>query len=525
MAASALNKNQAELNELIREKEDQINRLEKMVNAYKNLSDMYNKELIEADRMLQAQEMVQDIMRVERVEADRVIQAQEIIQDMMREEKIQADRVIKAHENLQELTIIEKKEAVELLEAKENVNLLSTKELIDKDETMKKILLINREIGSILDIDVLLNNIVKSLVDTIKADHGMLYIRELSKLSPKIFINVKNSNLGKAYFDFCQDIILECATAKKSSLSVNRKMEFDNGQAIISSISVPLIYKENLLGVLYADTLKEGSLKSGDLSSAEIFAGQAAISINNSLLYEKIKKKNRELLKLVNLKNEFINRFSDHLMKPVAQAGSEIEKLKAALKSDESNRALAENLGKTIDRIANIVQKTFSFAELESSVNDLFKDTINVKEFIEKTILPGYTSAISDKKISVTIEMSEEFTNFTANIAILRVIFDEMLSNAILYNRPGGYISIKGSSKDNFFVIDFTDTGLGIPDSEKEQIFQQFFRGEDGHKQNERGAGLGLFMVKNALMYYGGDIKIDSTYGKGSKFTISFLAL
>ncbi len=526
MPSSVNDKNIKELADLIKDKEEQINRLEKMVNAYKNLSDMYNKELIEADRMLQAQEIVQDIMRVERVEADRVIQAQEIVQDMMREEKIEADRMIQAHENLQELTIMEKKDAVQLLEAQDNVSQLSMKELIEKDEIIRKILLINKDIGSILDLDCLLNKIVKSLTDTIKADHGMLFIREQSKLSPKIFINEKNSKLGRMYFDFCQKIILDSATSRKSFLSVNNKLNLEKSEISISSLAVPLMYKGDLLGVLYADTIsKDGALKSSDLSSAEIFAGQAAISINNSLLYEKIKNKNRELLKLVNFKNEFINGFSDHLIKPVMDAKDELEKIKSGKAGGGENSLILEKLGTRIERIGNIVQKTLSFGELESSVNELFKDTVNVKDFIEKTVLPGYQIPIMEKKLKIDIIMPGEFNNFIVNSSILRVIFDELLSNAILYNKPNGTICVQGCVKDNYYTIDIADSGVGIKDDEKGKVFQQFYRGTDGVKCNESGAGLGLFMVKNALSYYGGDIKIESTYGKGTKFTISFLAL
>jgi signal transduction histidine kinase len=388
-------------------------------------------------------------------------------------------------------------------------------ELIEKDEVMHKILLINKDIGSIMELDILLNKIVKSLLDTIKADHGMLFTREKNKLSPKIFINVNNSNLGKRYFDFCQGIILDCATSKKSSISINTNLSMEKNDIFISTLAVPLIYKENLLGVLYADTItKERTLKTGDLSSAEIFAGQAAISINNAILYDNIKKKNLELLKLVNLKNEFINGFSDHLMKPVTEAKEEIDKIK----SPQTEKAAAR-----IDMIGNIIKKTLSLLELESSVDELFKDTVNIGNFIEKEILPVYKPSIIEKKLKIEMKFSDEFSNFTGNIAILRVIFDELISNAVMYNRPDGSICIQGRIKDNYYSIDIIDTGMGISDSEKESIFKQFFRGEEGLRQNKQGAGLGLFMVKNALSYYGGDIKIDSSSGKGTKFTISFL--
>ncbi len=494
-----------EIQEQLKEKENYIIHLEKLVNAYKNLADLYNKELLEADRMLQAQE---------------------IIQNLMREEKIEADRMIQAHESLGELTLIEKKETVKLLEAQENVSQLSMKELIQKDSTMQKILEINKNIGSILDLDLLLNKIVKSLMTSIKAERGMLFIREKNKLVPKIFINNENKKFDNEYFNYCQNIILDCAHALSSKLKINDTLKYNETELNISSLAVPLVYKDNLLGVLYTDIISsEEAFKTNDLFSAEIFAGLAAISINSSLLYQSIKKQNRELLKLVNLKNEFITRLSDHLLKPVSKAKSELEKLISVKDSVNEEQALMmESLNKKIDQIENIVQKTLSLGEMESSVNELFKDTIDIRDFIENKILLNYQKAIKEKNLNISIILPDEFRHFTANKAMLRVILDELLSNAVLYNKQNGSINVLGNIKEHLLTIDITDTGYGIPEKDLDKIFQQFYRTEEGARYNESGAGLGLFMVKNSLAYYGGDIKVRSTHGEGSTFTISFLA-
>ncbi len=505
MAENYEDKNREELNEILKERDLEIGRLEKLVNAYKYLSDMYNKELLEADRMLQAQEIVQDMMRVEKIEAERVIQA---------------------HECLEELTILEKKESVQLLDAKEKVNQLSMQELIEKDETLQKILSINKDIGTILELDSLLNNIVKSLMDSVKADNGMLFIREKTKLTPRIFINDKGRTHGKEYFNYCQNIIIQAANSRKSSLNVNNRIGIDNSAMVISSLAVPLVHKDNLLGVIYADVVSaNSSLKSSDLYSAEIFAGQAAISINNSFLYESIKSKNRELLKLVNIKNEFITRFSDHLLKPVTEAREKLRKLESLLQNgDPEIMRETGKFGTVIDRIGNIVSKVISIGELESSVNELFKDTVDVGDFIENTILPQYGKTIRNKNLTVTINLTEEFASFSVNKAVLRVILDELMSNAIMYNKPNGSITIRGNTINNFLIIDIIDTGYGIRDEDKEKIFQQFYRSEDSLQRNESGAGLGLFMVKNSLSYYGGEVKMESVFGEGSTFSISFLA-
>jgi len=505
MTESEMKKKIVELQEKLKEKDSQIEHLENLNRAYKNLSELYNKELMEAEKMLEAQE---------------------IIQNLMREEKIEADRMIKAHESLEELTVIEKKETVKLLEAQEKVSELSMKELKEKDDVLQKILSINKDIGSILDLGTLLNKIVKSLMESINAKHGMLFIYEKNKLIPKILINLDNMEMQKEYFQYCQQIILECANTKRSILKINEKIKNEAEEMNISSISVPMIRKESLQGVLYADIVSESeTFKSSDLFSAEIFAGQAAISLNNAILYESIKKQNRELLRLINIKSEFIDRLSSHLSKPIKEATNILSmmNLQKGIPEEEKSKMI-KNTMERLEKALNLTQKALSIAELESSAAELFKDTINVKEFIENNILKTHQNEIKEKNLRISIELPPDFEKFLANKSILRVILDELLSNAIFYNKPNGSVVIRGEVSNNMYKLEIIDTGYGIRPENLDKIFQQFSRTEDSSRLNPSGAGLGLFMVKNSVNYYGGSINVESIYGEGSKFTVTFLA-
>ena len=71
--------------------------------------------------------------------------------------------------------------------------------------------------------------------------------------------------------------------------------------------------------------------------------------------------------------------------------------------------------------------------------------------------------------------------------------------------------------------MDITDTGYGIREEEKDKIFTRFYRTADSAALNENGAGLGLFMIKEIIRHYGGDITVSSVYNEGSRFTVTFL--
>jgi signal transduction histidine kinase len=94
-----------------------------------------------------------------------------------------------------------------------------------------------------------------------------------------------------------------------------------------------------------------------------------------------------------------------------------------------------------------------------------------------------------------------------------------ILSNAIKFTPPGGNVSIAASYAAGRLSIQVTDSGPGIPPEERDQIFQPFYRGSQG-KRIVEGMGLGLSIARDILVAHGGDIKVVSTPGAGSSFTL-----
>jgi two-component system sensor histidine kinase BaeS len=98
-----------------------------------------------------------------------------------------------------------------------------------------------------------------------------------------------------------------------------------------------------------------------------------------------------------------------------------------------------------------------------------------------------------------------------------------ILSNAIKFTPPGGKVSIATEYSAGRVSMQVTDSGPGIPPEEKDQIFQPFYRGRQG-KRIVEGMGLGLSIAQDILVAHGGDIKVNSTPGAGSTFTLEIPA-
>ncbi len=122
-----------------------------------------------------------------------------------------------------------------------------------------------------------------------------------------------------------------------------------------------------------------------------------------------------------------------------------------------------------------------------------------------------------ERGVLLTIDIQPGLPEVRADAMQVGHIFSNLLSNALKYTPPGGSITVSVKSEDSRVSFSVSDTGKGIPHEYTEKIFEKFVElpGDDA----ERGAGLGLSIVKEIVTAHGGEITVDSTEGKGTTFT------
>ena len=99
-----------------------------------------------------------------------------------------------------------------------------------------------------------------------------------------------------------------------------------------------------------------------------------------------------------------------------------------------------------------------------------------------------------------------------------------LIDNAIRYNTERGNVtvSVVKDQKEPFAKVIIQDTGIGIPDKEKNILFRKFARGEKAKELEPNGSGLGLYITKNVVKNHGGDVFVESVPSRGSTFTLTF---
>lgn len=96
-----------------------------------------------------------------------------------------------------------------------------------------------------------------------------------------------------------------------------------------------------------------------------------------------------------------------------------------------------------------------------------------------------------------------------------------VLDNAVKYTQPGGSVTIRMQEYEMFIRLDISDTGIGIPEDEINQIFQRFYRGREAAQKE--GVGIGLYLTRKILTQEGGYLKVASKPGRGTTFSLFFI--
>ncbi len=102
----------------------------------------------------------------------------------------------------------------------------------------------------------------------------------------------------------------------------------------------------------------------------------------------------------------------------------------------------------------------------------------------------------------------------------LEIIFNNLISNAVKYNKENGKVNVSIEKDDNILIIKIQDTGIGLSEDEINKLFDEFFRVKNEQTKHITGSGLGLPIVRKVLDLYHGDIHVESKLGEGSTFTV-----
>ncbi|MBW2219790.1 MAG: PAS domain S-box protein [Deltaproteobacteria bacterium] len=205
------------------------------------------------------------------------------------------------------------------------------------------------------------------------------------------------------------------------------------------------------------------------------------------------------------------SQIAHELNNPLFGIMNTLELLKTEIPPENKRRKLLDMSLSEIIRLADMLKKMLSFSRPEQEI----KKPVNLNTILDEILLL-YAKQFQENDIKIKTDFLEGLDEVIASTNQLRQVFLNMISNARDAMPKGGILNVSTSHQSKFVKILISDTGIGISKENIEHIFDSFFTTKDSVK----GVGLGLSVCYGFIKDHGGDIKVDSTVGKGTTFTI-----
>lgn len=185
-------------------------------------------------------------------------------------------------------------------------------------------------------------------------------------------------------------------------------------------------------------------------------------------------------------------------------------------------RKLLENIREKNKNLLALVADLLNVARIEKGTLKLESENMALPSTITKAI-DEVTPLARQAGISISapILISGELPLVRAHPIYLKEILQNLLTNAIHYNKPGGWVKVEGRVQDKEFVISVQDNGIGMAEESMKNLFKEFYRVKSPETKNIEGTGLGLYITKQLLELMQGRVWVESKKGEGSTFSFA----
>jgi signal transduction histidine kinase len=248
-----------------------------------------------------------------------------------------------------------------------------------------------------------------------------------------------------------------------------------------------------------------------ELKKQEQAARQANVQLKEANL--QLKEKDR-------IKDEYVARVTHDIKGHLAAIQSCLY-IAADASSGTLNEKQSDFLSRSRNRtmqLTNFVKELLNLTQMRLS-GKLQVVPFSLPDTISKALASVGTNA-ADKSITVTSNVDPSLGQIVGDEFSINEMVSNLLLNAVKYTPEGKSVHLEAKSQDDSVHIEISDTGIGIPENELGNVFEEFFRASNAKKREKDGTGLGLSIVKQIIERHGGNISVQSKEGEGTKFSV-----
>jgi signal transduction histidine kinase len=301
---------------------------------------------------------------------------------------------------------------------------------------------------------------------------------------------------------------------------VTRREMFQFGEdlaaaQIQSVLFVSLVAEEKVIGILGAYCKHPERFTPEEVDFFRQAAGLIAVAIENVQSHEATEM-------LIQERSKFMMRVAHNLRSPLAAVISILDVVRGGYQG-ELNEAQSEYL-RRVDRrtrtMLSMINELLMLAKSKEQRRKVEFKAMDMK-LLAGRIRRTFKDKAAQKGLIFEMQVAETVPVIQGDADMIEQALENLVSNAVKYTPAGGKVQVKFSlAADESIQIQISDTGIGIPEAARAQLFSEFFRAGNARAMDEQGTGLGLALAKEVVNQHGGRITVESKEGQGSVFTV-----
>ena len=409
-------------------------------------------------------------------------------------------------------------------------------ELAKKVEELEALREVGEAVSSSLDVDRVLSTIAMHAVALSGTDGGSIMeyserdrcfmVRSVHLTDPAVVdllravrIDLHGTLVGRAALERRPIAVEDLDTVE---LDPHLRILHDAGWR--SLVAVPMLREDQIVGSLIVRRKRTGAFSEETLDLLETFASQSALALLNAQLFRELKDQSVELELASRHKSEFLASMSHELRTPLnAVLGfSEVLLEQMFGEINERQEEYLRDIHGSGKHLLELLNEILDLSKVEAGRMQLEYTSFDLGEMLDG-VIGMLRERAATQGIELCVEVADGVGQVYSDELRLKQVLLNLVTNAVKFTGEGGSVTVRPRREGAEILITVTDTGIGVPEVDRERIFESFQQGGRGSSREE-GTGLGLTLSRRLVELLGGHMWLESEVGRGSTFGFSLPA-
>ncbi|HEX6150123.1 GAF domain-containing protein [Nocardioides sp.] len=406
-------------------------------------------------------------------------------------------------------------------------------ELARKVDELEALREVGEAVNSSLNVDNVLATIAKHAVELSETDGGSIMeysepdrcflVRRVYRTAPAVVERLRSIRIGVD-----QTLVGRAATERRPitvpdlsavPLDPHLQILFDDGWR--SLVAAPMLREGKIVGSLIVRRKRTGDFTEETIDLLETFASQSALALQNAQLYRELKEQSLELELASRHKSEFLASMSHELRTPLNAVLGFSEVLLERMFGEINDRQeeYLRDIHGSGTHLLELLNEILDLSKIEAGRMELEYSSFELRALLEDAAAMLRQRAAAHD-ITLSVAVSEDVGLIHSDELRLKQVVLNLMTNAVKFTGAGGSVVARAERRGTEIDVTVTDSGIGVPEAERERIFESFQQGGRGSSREE-GTGLGLTLSRRIVELLGGTMWLESEVGVGSTFGFS----